>query len=336
MSGQIGTMTKRLTNSLVAAAMVLATAGAATASERPPQLILVSFDGAHDNALWDRARRIGAETGARFTFFLSCTFLMSRSDRAAYQGPHQKRGYSATGFAQSDREVQIRLNHVWQAHLAGHEMASHACGHFDGADWTKADWAAEFAAFDRTLLNAWKHAGYGGLEPGGWADFVSNDIRGFRAPYLSTGPGLTAALKGHGFRYDASLVTKGPAWPDRNAGLPRFGLPLIPEGPAGKRVIAMDYNLFMRHSRAEETPEKRAEFADRTLAAFRAAFHAQYEGERVPLQLGFHFVAMNGGAYWDALETFLKETCAKPDVACVTYSDALERTGTEKADNSAF
>jgi hypothetical protein len=44
---------------------------------------------------------------------------------------------------------------------------------------------------------------------------------------------------------------------------------------------------------------------------------------------------MNGGAYWDALETFVSETCSKPDVACVTYAEAIGRMQ-KKADGSAF
>jgi hypothetical protein len=32
---------------------------------------------------------------------------------------------------------------------------------------------------------------------------------GFRVPYLSYGMSLVPALKAHGFRYDASLVSKG-------------------------------------------------------------------------------------------------------------------------------
>jgi hypothetical protein len=47
-----------------------------------------------------------------------------------------------------------RLGHIWAAHLAGQDIGSHACGHFDGRDWSKADWTQEFDDFNRTLLNA--------------------------------------------------------------------------------------------------------------------------------------------------------------------------------------
>ena len=97
----------------------------------------------------------------------------------------------------------------------------------------------------------------------------------------------------------------------------------------------MDYNLFVRHSGGLNSPGRADEFSARTLEAFRSAFKRQYEGKRVPLQLGFHFVEMNGGAYWDALDTFLTETCSKPDVACVNYAQAIGMLK-GKTEGSAF
>ncbi len=304
----------------------------------PKQLVIISFDGAHDNRLWDKSLDMAKRTGAHFTYFLSCTFLMTRADGGrAYQAPGHKAGRSNVGFAQSQEEIQTRARHIWQAHLDGHDIGSHACGHFDGKDWSKKDWNTEFTAFHSALENAWKAGGISNEEPQGWADFVDNDIKGFRAPYLSLSDGLLPALKQHGFVYDASLVTKGPDWPASADGMPRFGLPLIPEGPSQRRVIGMDYNLFIRHSMGVENRKDSATFEERTLDAYRKAFEHEYTGSRIPLQLGFHFVEMNGGAYWRALDRFLTETCSKPDVACVSYEQALPLIAKQKkADRSAF
>ncbi len=302
------------------------------------QLVIISFDGAHDNKLWEKSLEMGKRTGAHFTYFLSCTFLMTKAEGGkAYQAPGQKAGRSNVGFAQSREEIQARVRHIWQAHLDGHDIGSHACGHFDGKGWSQADWQQEFAAFHVALLNAWKIGGIESEEPEGWADFAAKDIKGFRAPYLSLSDGLLPALKKDGFTYDASLVTKGPGWPSNADGIPRFGLPLIPEGPQQRRVIGMDYNLFIRHSMGVENRKDSAVFEARTIEAYRKAFEAQYQGNRIPLQLGFHFVEMNGGAYWRALDRFLTETCGKPDVACVSYAEALPLIAKQKkADRSAF
>ncbi len=45
----------------------------------------------------------------------------------------------------------------------------------------------------------------------------------------------------------------------------------------------------------------------------------------MPLQLGFHFVLMNDGAYWRAMERLVSEVCTRSDVRCTTYSDYLDR-----------
>jgi hypothetical protein len=306
-----------------AVAPALAQTADANPATKPKQLVMISFDGAHDNALWQKSREMAAKNGAHFTYFLSCTFLMNKEMKKAYQAPHQKPGRSNIGFAQSDDEIRERLGNIWHAHLEGHDISSHACGHFDGRQWSEADWSDEYATFRRTLKNAWK--GVDLEEPKGWQDLVDHGIHGFRAPYLSAtaGSDMIAAEKKAGFTYDASLVTKGPAMPVEEGGIIRFGLPLIPEGPRDRPIVGMDYNLFVRHSKGEEDKADSKEFEDRAYAAFSRAFDKQYAGNRIPLQLGFHFVEMNGGAYWRALDRLVSDVCHRRDVACVSYSEAI-------------
>jgi len=321
-------------------ALSVALPAAASAADQPKQLVIISFDGAHDNALWQKSREMAARNGAHFTYFLSCTFLMNQDAKKAYQAPHQKRGKSNVGFAQSDDEIRERLGNIWHAHLEGHDISSHACGHFDGRQWTTADWSEEYATFKATLKNAWK--GVGLAEPDGWQDLVDHGIKGFRAPYLSASEGsdMIAAEKKAGFTYDASLVTKGPAMPVVEDDVIRFGLPLIPEGPKDRPIIGMDYNLFVRHSKGEEDAADSKTFEERSYAAFKEAFDKQYAGDRIPLQLGFHFVEMNGGAYWRALDRLVSDVCHRADVACVSYSEAIPmieaRGKLKQQDNSAL
>ena len=298
----------------------LAIASVATVSEaRDPQYVLISFDGANDNSLWERSLRLADETSSRFTYFLSCVYLLAPEDRRLYQPPGMKAGRSNVGVGASRDDVAARLGHIWAAYQTGHEIGSHGCGHFDGKDWAKAAWLAEFEQFDSIVKSAWERNGL--AAPAGWADLASRGIRGFRAPYLSTGAKLDAALAEAGFAYDASAVSRGPQMPARVGERAEFALSMIPEGPSGRRIIAMDYNLFVRHSGGIERASGAEEFAERTYRAFAAAFEAEYGGERRPLQMGFHFQLMNGGAYWDALERFAREACVKPDVRCVTYTD---------------
>jgi len=307
------------------ALLSLGTASMAGARVLPKQYVIISFDGAHDLAQWERSRTLSKKTGAKFTYFLSCVFLLSPDTRRNYQAPGKSAGKSNVGCAQSKEEVTARLGQIWLAHAEGNEIASHGCGHFDGKDWTKKDWLAEFDAFATILRDAYKINNIAG-EPDGWRAFSEETVTGFRAPYLSTNAGLYSALDERGFSYDASGVSKGPTMPDRSSNPTRFALPQIPEGPSERRVIAMDYNLFVRHTAGIERSDTDAVFENRAYEAFRAAFETQYRGARVPLQLGFHFSLMNDGAYWRALERFADEVCTRGDVACVSYREYLARS----------
>ncbi len=305
-------------------ALALSTCAAQAELVSPrPQYVLISFDGAHDNALWTRSRELAKKNNAHFTYFLSCVFLMTKQDRRDYQPPRKRAGSSNVGFALSRDEVVARLGNIWQAHLEGNEIASHGCGHFDGTDWSSADWDREIKEFRRITADAYRNNGIEG-EPEGWRDLALNGINGFRAPYLAASKPVQDALKANGFRYQASSVTRGPEEPILAGRFASFGLPLIPEGPSQRPIVAMDYNLHVRHSKGKEAPGQSAAFEERAYKAFRAAFDRQYAGERIPLQLGFHFVLMNDGAYWRAMERLVAEVCTKPDVKCTTYGDYLD------------
>lgn len=290
---------------------------------KKPQVVLISFDGAHDLAQWQRSRNLAARTGARFTYYLSCVFLLSRETKGEYQAPGKSAGRSNVGFAQSKQEVVERLEQLNLAAAEGHDIASHGCGHFDGGKWSKAEWTKEFDQFSTILRDAYKINGIS-PEPTSWAGIAAS-VKGFRAPYLSDSKGLTAALHDKGFAYNASGVSRGPEQPKVEDGMVAFSLPLIPEGPSERRVIAMDYNLYVRHSGGKEELGQADRFTDRAYDAFRAAFDKQYAGERIPLQLGFHFSLMNGGAYWRALERFASEVCTRADVECISYADYVKQ-----------
>ncbi|TPI16337.1 polysaccharide deacetylase [Mesorhizobium sp. B4-1-3] len=303
----------------------------AVSPAKPKQVVLISFDAAREISQWQRSRALAKRTGAHFTYFLSCVFLLSPETRQDYAGPGKAAGKSNVGFGASKQEVAERLEQVGLAAAEGHDIGSHACGHFDGKDWSKADWLAEFASARRIFENAYAINGI--PEPSGWRDFARHAQVGFRAPYLSTGAALYQALPEAGFQYDASGVSKGPAIPPTLNGTTRFALPLIPEGPKAKPVVAMDYNLYVRHSGGAEKPAMADAFAERAYQAFRAAFEAQYNGKRLPLELGFHFTLMNNGAYWNALERFAGEVCVMQQVECISFRDyaARQRAGQTQA-----
>lgn len=302
--------------------LTLLATGHALADDRPVQKVLVSFDGALHNEQWDRSLALAVETGARFTYFLSCTYLLTWETRREYRPPDRGAGASNVGFGYSREDVADRLANILRADSEGHEIGNHACGHFDGGGWTEAEWLHEFAEFDRIVARAYEINGIEN-EPEAWRDLARAMNGGFRAPYLSAGDGMFAALRAHGFAYDASTVSQGPQAPGAVNGLATFALPMVAEGPQGRPVLAMDYNLFVRHSGGFERADTEGAFEERAYRAFMDAFESEYGGSRKPLQIGFHFTLMNGGAYWNALERFARAVCIRDDVACISYREAL-------------
>lgn len=317
-------MSVALRAALLSACVVLPTGAFAEPPAPPTQYVIISFDGAEHVEQWQRSRALAQRTGATFTYFLSCVYLLAPEHKRDYEAPGQKPGKSVVGFGTSKEQVAARLGQIWLARSEGHDIASHACGHFDGSGWSRADWNSEFASFRRIVRGAYSINGIEG-EPEGWRRFVDTEINGFRAPYLSTGKGLYEALADSGYSYDASGISRGPGQPAAEGGVIRFALPQIPEGPKSRPVIAMDYNMFVRHSGGFERDDTDAVFENRAFEAFKKTFDAEYASKRTPLEFGFHFTLMNGGAYWRALERFADDVCGKPGVACVSYRDYIAR-----------
>jgi peptidoglycan/xylan/chitin deacetylase (PgdA/CDA1 family) len=208
----------------------------------PKQVVIISFDSAREISQWERSRALAKRTGAHFTYFLSCVYLLSKDTRKEYKAPHKSAGRSNIGFAPSKQDVVERLQQIRLAASEGHEIGSHACGHFDGKDWSKADWLNEFASARRVFEDAYTINGIS-PEPEDWRAFAITAIVGFRAPYISTGKTLYQALPEAGFSYDASGVSQGPAMPATSGGIARFSLPLVPEGPKSRGVLAGECNL---------------------------------------------------------------------------------------------
>ena len=75
---------------------------------------------------------------------------------------------------------------------SGHEIASHAVGHFNGSGWSAAEWAKEFRAFNDVAAKVGPNNGFGDAVK---LAFPLTEIRGFRAPYLAKSAGLFTALR---------------------------------------------------------------------------------------------------------------------------------------------
>jgi hypothetical protein len=304
--------------------------------ERPPQFIVMAFDNCTELERWQELTDFAAELNRdgdriHFTFFVSGINFLADSHRSLYEGPHQRRGYSRISFGGSAEEVRKRVDYVNDLYRSGHEIASHAVGHFNGAAWSAGDWQKEFRAFGDIVDNVGSNNGLAESK----LAFAAADVVGFRAPYLAKGAGLYSALRTNGFRYDTSGVGHADAWPEKLDGLWRFNLAMLRIQGLGRGTLSMDYNFFVAQSRAAYDPRRYEAAREQTLQTYLHYFKTNYAGNRAPLHIGHHFMNYQGGAYNEALKSFARAVCGLPEVHCVTYAKLADFMDQQSAETLA-
>ncbi len=298
---------------------------------RPPQLIALAFDGSHTLEKWretvDFARRQRAK-GRRFafTYFISGVAFLADKDRGNYHAPGKKPGQSEIDFGGTYDDIARRIELANEAHRDGHELASHANGHFNATkiQWTEANWLRELKLFDALVFGDLNHILRNGPR---WDESAREAMIGFRAPYLATTPGMWPALKAAGYRYDTSRVREAGYWPQKKQGIWDFPLAEIPVAGTAKRTLSMDYNFYALQSRAKREGDEslRRYYEEQTLQSYLLYFTRVYNGNRAPMHIGHHFASFNGDAYNRALYRFADRVCGLPEVECVTYAELMNR-----------
>ncbi len=292
---------------------------------KPPQFVLFAFDGSYRLDAWKKSRNFAKTMNAagkpiRFTYFISAVYFVSRADRNLYNPPGgKKQGQSDIGWGEKPEEIQPRVEQMNQAYEEGHEIASHAVGHFDGSKWSQADWRKEFDYFDQFIFNIYPRNSFEGS-----LAFDRNAIQGFRAPLLGQSPGLYQVLADDQFRYDTSKVAPADYWPQKQNGIWNFPLGRVKTALTRKNTISMDYNFYFAHSKARPNPKKAKFYAKDMFKTYMNYFQNNYEGNRAPVHIGHHFSPWNGGAYWNAMFQFAEEVCGLSEVQCVTYSELAD------------
>ena len=292
---------------------------------RPPQFVMLAFDNCSELSRWQDLSDFSAEmdrTGkrVRFTFFVSGINYIEDADRTVYQGPGQRRGHSPINFGGSAEDVHKRIGYINALYAKGHEIASHAVGHFNGGRWSAAQWEQEFASYRGVFANA--DAKARGADSR--LDVPPDRIVGFRAPYLAAGPGLYAALRHDGFRYDTSGISESNQWPRKDDGTWRFDLVKLTIDGLRRNTLSMDYNFYVAQSHARFDPRRAEAFKQQMLATYLDYFRANYTGNRAPLNIGHHFEGLQGGVYNEALKEFARRVCGLPEVKCATYSELAD------------
>lgn len=287
--------------------------------ERPPQHVLISFDGSKSHSFWETSRAFARDHEVKFTYFISGVYFLTQDTKRIYDGPTTKAGYSAIGFGNTNEGIESRLHHIEAAYQEGHEIGSHANGHFDGSGWTRDQWLDEFEQFDQLVFNAGENNGFAAPE----LSFGADSILGFRAPQLGRGDGLYAAMAAHGMQYDTSRVRGMSYWPKKLGGVWDFPLASVKIVGSGKNTLSMDYNFYVAQSGASKDVANKELYKQQMIDTYMAYFENNYFGNRAPVDIGHHFSRWNGGAYWEALQVFIQRVCHLPEVKCVRYIDLV-------------
>ena len=281
---------------------------------RPPQFIVVSFDGSGGERMWTYWRSVAHRARAHFTFFVSGVYLIDWAHRLRYRPPRHARGESAIGFALTSGDLTVgrTLRGILAGYRDGDEIGTHFNGHFCGpggvGDWTAADWTNELEQFFTLLFHARK------------LPFGRGEIVGDRTPCLEGNlTALYPVLKRLGFRYDASRLAPLGQWPRRTLGIWSFPLLEIPFVGHTFRVLSMDYNFFANQVNLAPA---RAELE--TYRSLWNAFRVSYLGNRAPLSIGQHFETWESAAYDNALTRFLLTACRLPEVRCVSFRELAD------------
>lgn len=288
-------------------------------AERPPQFVVMAFDNCTELERWQELSDFAAalnKDGDRvhFTFFVSAANYIAGEHRKVYQGPRQQRGYSSINFGGSVDDVRQRIDFINDMRRRGHEIASHAVGHFDGRAWSKAEWSREFESYKDIFSNVAK---INGISSG--FDFPFAGVNGFRAPYLAKNASLYGVLAENRFRYDTSGDSPANAWPEKRDGIWRFNLVGLHVHGTRRATLSMDYNFLIAQSMGFSNPRHHALFREQMLQTYLDYFRTNYAGNRAPLHIGHHFTSYQGGMYHQALKAFARMVCGLPEVRCTTY-----------------
>lgn len=331
--------------------------------ERPPQYVMLAFDGSYRNSMWQYLRSYtqknrDAGTDVRFTFFINPVYLLERSTGLkVYQPPHGNKG-SAIGWGDNRDDIMTRINNMNGAFEEGHEIASHAVGHFDGSKWSYSEWKSEMKQFFSILENVFS---LNNTQSNKGLLFYNpqqgiNKIKGFRAPLLGYNADTYSAISEFGIKYDTSQQDQGmDYWPQKrkDTGIWNFPLARVAAPGTAKYNPTMDYNFcandslallrkdpsLISYSAVNEYTGKvqsnkgksdclavvpkdvKKAMKDKMLATYLAYFNNNYYGNRAPVHIGHHFSPWMGGAYFEAFMAFADAVCSKPEVKCVTYTE---------------
>ena len=252
---------------------------------------------------------VAERNNARYTWFLSGVCILPENKRFAYKPPMKPAGTSAIGFGEPALIPQ-RIRNYADAYDKGHEIGTHALGHFCSPGgvglWSSAQWTSELTQFNSFVDNWRTNLGPALSEGVPPLPFNSSAVKGIRTPCLE---GKRSAMwpvwTKLGYRYDASNPGS-LQWPVKIKGTDIWEFPLqaVKLGGTGKPVLSMDYNFMCAQNncsnKADAATAKRVE--ESTYQSLMSALKAVCTGNRAPFFVGNHLNTWVNGAYKNALD----------------------------------
>lgn len=276
----------------------------------------IAFDGSYSLSMWEDTLQVAKNNDVKFTYFIVGTHLLTNENRYLYINHRNQSGRSDVGFGGTKDEVEKRLLLIYQAFKDGHEIGSHANGHYNGAEFTKENWESELKQFDNFLRNAWEINQIENNKPDDW-DVIADNIIGFRAPLLAMNEVGYETLVELGYKYDTSFAKSiGTYFTEPYPGI--IGLPLHSiEYKEKSKVLSMDYNFYYKDKK--NNPE-----AYETMANSYKKYAEFSVLNNTPISIGHHFSLWNNGQYWNALKDFIKSYCNLEQYQCITKRKTLD------------
>ena len=299
-----------------------------TKDGKPLQFIVFAFDGSGALSSWDQTYLFAQDMRKKvshfsFTYFINPVYLLTSANKDVYMSPDGVIGASAIGFGGSEDSIKTRITDINRAIHDGHDVESHAVGHWNGSKFSSEQWNHELESFNKLVF------GMGALYPGYNIELNPKDLIGFRAPELGTDDHMYTTLHDLGYKYDTSKVQIHPAWPRKDSnGIWEFPLDVISRGTSGKNVLAMDFNFYFVQTNAKSTAHRGTSdwnhLYQETFLSYQNYFQSHYDGGRAPVYMANHFGFWNDGVYWEVMKQVAQDECTKPDVFCGSYKDLYD------------
>ncbi len=305
--------------------------GGLFAGGRPPQFVLVSFDGAADDKLLARWMETTKKANAHMTLFLSAVYLLGDENSAQYKGPRHAAGASAIKFAPTQGETTAAflaktIGGLKNAQEQGHQLENHFGGHWCGPDgvqsWSAKDWAEELNQFEKLVNNV---DTLNKLTTPVGSPFLRQPV-GARTPCLEGNLKLLyPVLRARGYRYDASGTRTLDAWPDKTQGLWTYGFPTTKIEGVNRSVLTVDFSWRETlDPKYDASPEQAKVISEKVYQGLMSGFTAASISNRAPFELANHFVSFTHDAYNQAVERFLVDVCNRQEVFCVNYREMTD------------